>query len=344
MRVSEFDFTLPTELIAQHPAESREQSRLMIVNRADKSLAHTTFAHLPGFLSESDVLVVNNTKVIPARLQGRKQGSGGKVEVFLLREVAERTWDVLLGGKVRTGTQIEFAEGTLTCTVRDKSRDSGKGRVEFDRGDFLKERLHDAGSVPLPPYIKRDDGVLATDDTRYQTVYAEHEGAVAAPTAGLHFSGPLLQEIRDKGVDVIPVTLHVGIGTFQPVKVEYVTEHRIMPELYEISEDAAVRIAAAIKQKKRMIMVGTTSTRLLESVWAQHGKIVAGNDWADIFIYPGFQFQVTQALITNFHLPKSSLLMLVSAFGGMELLRKAYQQAIEHRYRFYSYGDAMFII
>ncbi|PIE35519.1 tRNA preQ1(34) S-adenosylmethionine ribosyltransferase-isomerase QueA [candidate division KSB3 bacterium] len=344
MRVSEFDFTLPPELIAQHPAESRDQSRLMIVNRADKSLTHSTFAYLPEYLSGTDVLIVNNTKVIPARLQGHKQKSGGKVEVFLLRKVTERSWEVLLRGKVRPGTRIEFADDLLICTVREKSHDSGKGLVEFDPADSLKERLYSAGNVPLPPYIKRDDGVLAADHTRYQTVYAEHEGAVAAPTAGLHFSEPLLETIRKQGIDIIPVTLHVGIGTFQPVKVDTVEDHHIMPELYDISENSARRISAAIEQKKRIVTVGTTSTRLLEAVYAQHGNIPAGNGWADIFIYPSFQFQVTQALITNFHLPKSSLLMLISAFGGMDLIRKAYREAIEHRYRFYSYGDAMFIL
>ncbi len=342
MHISEFDYHLPPERIAQYPAKTREQSRLMIVERASAHISHSTFVHIPELLSPSDVLVINNTKVIPARLQGHKRKTGGRVEVFLLRQVQGTTWEVLIGGNVKPGMVLEFGGSALTCTVQEK-QPSGKGLVEFGQREKLKNLLYTLGDVPLPPYIKRPQSVLQDDQTRYQTVYAAREGAVAAPTAGLHFSETVLRQIRDKGVDIVPVTLHVGIGTFQPVKVEQIEQHQIMPEWYEISEDAAERIHRARSNGQRIITVGTTSTRLLESVCAQYGAIQAGSGWADIYIYPGFQFQVTQALITNFHLPKSSLLMLVSAFGGTELIRQAYQEAIEQRYRFYSYGDAMFL-
>ncbi len=343
MHVSEFDYDLPPELIAQYPAESREQSRLMVVDRAKKTISHTTFAHIADFFTSSDVLILNNTKVIPARLQGKKRNTGGKVEIFLLRQPEDTVWEVLIGGKVKPGTVIEFGEGTLTCTVREKD-ESGKGTVEFEKQADLKDTLYTSGDVPLPPYIKRPDGTFPADHVRYQTVYAEREGAVAAPTAGLHFSEDLLKTIKENGIDMIFVTLHVGIGTFQPVKVERVEEHHIMPEWYEISDEAAEHLMQAINNKQRIITVGTTSTRLVESVYASYGSLPPGSGWADIFIYPGFQFQVSRALITNFHLPKSSLLMLVSAFGGTELIHQAYQEAIDQRYRFYSYGDAMFIM
>ena len=295
------------------------------------------FAEIVDLLTPSDVLVVNNTKVIPARLWGKKHGSGGKAEIFLLRQLDDRRWEVLIGGKVRPGTVIEFGEGQLTCVVGQKDA-SGKGIVEFEQSDDLKDRLYELGSVPLPPYIKRPTGTLTTDHFRYQTVYAKTEGAVAAPTAGLHFSEDLLKRVKAKGIEVISVTLHVGIGTFQPVKVEQVEDHHIMPEWYQLSASAAARITHALENDRRIIAVGTTSTRLIESVYAQYGSIQPDDGWADIFIYPGFHFQVVRALITNFHLPKSSLLMLVSAFGGTALIRKAYQEAIEQRYRFYSYG------
>ena len=343
MRVSEFDYELPPELIAQYPAESRDQARLMVIARDSQNITHTSFTHITDFLGPSDVLIVNDTKVIPARLRGHKQGSGGKVEIFLLRHLHDTTWQVLIRGKVAVGTIIEFGENALTCIIREKG-EAGRGTVEFEHRYDLKQKIYEFGSVPLPPYIKRSGGVLPSDHVRYQTIYAKHEGAVAAPTAGLHFSEALLKKINKKGIEIITVTLHVGIGTFQPVKVEQVENHHIMPEWYELSEQAAKRITKAIANKQRIIAVGTTSTRLVESVYAQYGSIQAGSGWADIFIYPGFQFQVIQALITNFHLPKSSLLMLVSAFGGIDLIKKAYREAIAQRYRFYSYGDAMFII
>ena len=343
MRVAEFDYDLPSDLIAQYPTERREHSRLMIVNRSDGSISHTTFVHLPEFLQPSDVLVINDTKVIPARLHGVKHATGGKVEVFMLRQLHETVWEVLIGGKAPPGTVIEFGDGQLTGTVREKSV-NGKGIVEFAPQGDLKATLYTLGSVPLPPYIKRPEGVLPADHTRYQTIYATHEGAVAAPTAGLHFSEDLLTRIRKQGISIVSVTLHVGIGTFQPVKVERVEDHQIMPEWYDLSEQAAQQISRALDEQRRIVAVGTTTTRLIESVYRQYQAIQAGSGWADIFISPGFQFQVTQALITNFHLPRSSLLMLVSAFGGMEVIKKAYQEAMSRRYRFYSYGDAMFIV
>lgn len=343
MRVAEFDYTLPPELIAQAPAEPRDHSRLMVVNRGEQSLRHTTFAHLPDLLRPSDVLVINNTKVIPARLHGVKAHSGGKVEVFLLRQQDETTWDVLIGGKVRPGTQIVFGDGQLTCTVREKG-ESGRGVATFTPQADLKRLLAELGETPLPPYIKRPDGVLPADQQRYQTIYARQEGAVAAPTAGLHFSEAVLEQIAAKGVLIVPVTLHVGIGTFQPVTVEDVEDHRIMPEWYELSAESAALLQQAQQEGRRILAVGTTTTRLLEHVYRQHQKITAASGWADLFIYPGFQFQVVQAMITNFHLPRSSLLMLVSAFSGQHLMTAAYQAAIARQYRFYSYGDAMLIV
>ena len=343
MDISEFDYDLPPELIAQYPAEHREQSRLMVINRADYSLIHTTFAHLPELLEPSDVLVVNDTKVIPARLQGHRQLSGGKVEIFLVRQLHETAWEVLIGGKVKPGTSIDFGEGQLSCTVQAKDP-TGKGVVAFEPRENLKELLSELGMVPLPPYIKRPQGTLPEDKTRYQTVYAKHEGAVAAPTAGLHFSEQLLKQITAKGVQIVTVTLHVGPGTFQPVKVDRVEDHQLLPEWYQLSEQAAQHLTHALHNHQRIITVGTTTTRLVETIYQKYQALQAGSGWADLFIYPGFQFQVTQALITNFHLPRSSLLMLVSAFGGMELIRNAYREAIAQRYRFYSYGDAMFII
>lgn len=343
MQVADFDYTLPSELIAQYPAEVRDRSRLMVVERASGAMTHTIFSQILDWLTPSDTLVVNDTRVIPARLYGRKLPGGGKVEIFLLRQREEMVWEVLIGGKARPGTLVEFGGGELTCTIQEKGS-AGKGVVVFEKRTDLKETLYRLGQVPLPPYIHRDEGVLPGDHLRYQTVYARHEGAVAAPTAGLHFSEQLLDAIRIKGIEIVTVTLHVGIGTFQPVKVEHVEEHRIMPEWYELSEQAAERLTQAITHNRRIVCVGTTSTRLIESVYAQHGSLAAGNGWADIFIYPGFRFRVTNALITNFHLPKSSLLMLVSAFGGIELMRSAYQEAIDQRYRFYSYGDAMLIL
>ncbi|MBD3305416.1 tRNA preQ1(34) S-adenosylmethionine ribosyltransferase-isomerase QueA [candidate division KSB3 bacterium] len=343
MRVADFDYALPSELIAQYPSEARDQSRLMVLERATERIHHTTFAHLGDFLSPADVLLLNDTKVIPARLHGRKRPTGGHVEVFLLRQLEETVWEVLIGGKVRPGTSLEFGQGELTCTVREKDQ-TGRGVVVFAPQEKLQDTLYALGTVPLPPYIKRSEGGLTADQVRYQTVYATHDGAVAAPTAGLHFSHELLQTLRHQGVELIPITLHVGIGTFQPVKVEYVEDHRIMPEWYEISAHAAERITQALADDRRIIAVGTTSTRLVEAVYATCGSIRAGSGWADIFIYPGFEFQVVRGLITNFHLPKSSLLMLVSAFGGTQFIRNAYQEAIDRRYRFYSYGDAMLIL
>lgn len=342
MQVADFDYTLPPELIAQYPADTREQSRLMVIRRATGDITHATFADIVHLFDPSDVLVINNTKVIPARLIGQKEKTRGKVEIFLLRQLRETAWEALIGGKVAPGMIIAFGDSELRCRIIRKKPD-GSGEVEFEPQPELKEKIYAAGSVPLPPYIKRDDGVLPADLTRYQTVYAQQEGAVAAPTAGLHFSESLLAQIQQKGIDIIPVTLHVGIGTFRPVKVERVEDHQIHAEWYELSAESAQRLVEALTQRRRIITVGTTSTRLLEAVYAQYGRIQAGSGWADIFMYPGFQFQVTQALITNFHLPKSSLLMLVAAFGGMELIRKAYQEAIAQRYRFYSYGDAMCI-
>jgi S-adenosylmethionine:tRNA ribosyltransferase-isomerase len=343
MKLAEFDYELPSELIAQFPAAEREQSRLLVARRDNQTLTHTTFTHLPEFLTPSDVLVVNNTKVIPARLLGVKHPGGGKIELFLIRQRQGTEWEVLIRGKVKVGATLHFGAGRLVAMVQAKDP-TGKCLVTFTPQTNLPELLTELGAVPLPPYIKRPQGVLPADSQRYQTVYAQAAGAVAAPTAGLHFSEQLLQRIQAQGVQIVTVTLHVGPGTFQPVKVDQIEHHQVLPEWYELSAEAAQQLAHALRQRQRIIAVGTTTTRLLEAVYLQNQALHPGSGWADLFIYPDFRFQVIQALITNFHLPCSSLLMLVSAFGGLNFIRQAYRTAIAERYRFYSYGDAMLIL
>jgi S-adenosylmethionine:tRNA ribosyltransferase-isomerase len=348
MYLAEFDFDLPPELIAQYPAESREQSRLMVVNRTTGEIHHTKFFYLPEYLNSSDVLVLNNTKVIPARLKGRKRSTGGKVEVLLLRPLAMETseiypWETLIRGNVRIGEVLIFGDDQLTAVVKEKDA-TGKGVIEFKNPGDFRACLDQLGEVPLPPYIKRPEGISTLDRERYQTVYAKEEGSVAAPTAGLHFSEELLKKLSEKGLEIVMVTLHVGPGTFRPVQNEVIEEHKIDPEWYTLSEEAAHVLTRAQEERRRIIAVGTTTTRLLEYVYGKYGKLVPGSGWADLYIYPGFKFNVIQALITNFHLPRSTLLMLVYAFGGRELMQRAYQEAVRHRYRFYSYGDAMLIV
>jgi len=344
MRLTEFNFDLPPELIAQYPAESREQSRLMVAHRATREIHHRRFLHIPQYLHSSDVLVVNDTKVFPARLRGEKRSTGGKVEVLLLRPLeSPEVWEALLRGRVRAGEILIFGNAGLTAVVKERDA-TGKGILEFQDRENFRARLYQIGEVPLPPYIKRPEGTSPLDKERYQTVYAREEGSIAAPTAGLHFSQELLQELSGKGVEIVTVTLHVGPGTFRPVKVETVEEHKMDPEWYTLSEETARALSRALAEKRRIVAVGTTTTRLLESVYLKHGKLVPGSGWTDLFIYPGFKFNVIRALVTNFHLPQSTLLMLVYTFGGREFMRRAYQEAIQHRYRFYSYGDAMLIV
>jgi S-adenosylmethionine:tRNA ribosyltransferase-isomerase len=360
MLVSEFDFDLPEHLIAQEPVQQRDRSRLLVVNRQEGTFTDSVFAQLPDFLVPGDLIVINNTKVFPARLIGRRirrsaKGTevlGGRVEVFLLRQIEPLVWEALVrpGKALLVGAQIEFARGKLTAEVIEW-RQAGRRIVRFDaKGDF-DEIIDRIGRMPLPPYIKRDEEDRL-DAERYQTVFARERGAVAAPTAGLHFTKELLDRLRLGGIEIVEITLHVGYGTFQPVRVERVEDHRVEPEAYMISEQAAEQINRALDEGRRIIAVGTTTTRALESAARRSDKDPPRARIAsaplptttDLFIYPGFEFKVLSGLITNFHLPRSSLLMLVAAFAGRDLILKAYQHAIEREYRFYSYGDAMLIL
>ena len=347
MDVRDFDFDLPSELIAQEPTPQRGASRMLFLNRATGAVIDQTVAVLPALLERGDVLVINNTRVFPARLLGRRVPSGGAVECLLVGRAEGTKWEALMhpGQKLKAGAQVVF-EGarTLHGEVLDR-RFHGRRSIRLwtEDGCTVDEALDSIGHVPLPPYIKRDD--QPADRDRYQTIFARSRGSVAAPTAGLHFTPALVARSVDRGVSIAEITLHVGYGTFQPVRVEHVEDHRVEPERYEIGRTAAETITAALREKRRIVAVGTTTTRTLETVAREHkGRIVAGTGWADLFIYPGFTFRVVSGLLTNFHLPRSSLLMLVSAFAGRERVLGAYQDAIADRYRFYSYGDAMLIL
>jgi S-adenosylmethionine:tRNA ribosyltransferase-isomerase len=347
MRVSDFDFELPPELIAQEAAP-RGTSRLLVLDRGTGAIAHAHVADLPSYLGPGDLLVVNNTRVFPARLLGRREPSGGAVECLLIErhDEADR-WEALMhpGQKLKPGARVIFesAAGRLHAEVIER-RFFGRRLVRLwtDTGADVDTLVDALGHVPLPPYIKRSD--RPDDRDRYQTVFARNRGSVAAPTAGLHFTDDLLRALDQRGVTRVEITLHVGYGTFKPVRSEAVEDHTVDPERYEIGEAAAAAIARARAERRRIVTVGTTTTRAVESAAAAGGGHVrAGAGLADLFIYPGFRFQVVSALMTNFHLPKSSLLMLVSAFAGRERVLAAYREAVDQRYRFYSYGDAMLI-
>jgi len=342
VRLADFDYDLPSELIAQHPTPTRDASRLMVADRKTKNITHARFHDLPAFLSRDDLLVINNTRVFPARLFGRRDGGTGVLEVLLLKQVGNDTWEVLVrpGRKARAGSRLSFGPELSGSVLDSASPDQMTRLVQFQfDGDFF-EQIQKLGNVPLPPYIDREPGRDSAEDReRYQTVYAKSTGSVAAPTAGLHFTPALLECLRH-----VAITLHVGYGTFQPVKVDQVEDHRMHSEEYEVSAEAATDIQAQLDQGRRVVPVGTTSTRVLEHVYRTSGGIASGRGSTDIFIYPGFDFRVAGALITNFHLPKSTLLLLVSAFAGTEFIRQCYQEAIRERYRFYSYGDAMLIV
>ncbi|MGQ9730781.1 MAG: tRNA preQ1(34) S-adenosylmethionine ribosyltransferase-isomerase QueA [Candidatus Zipacnadales bacterium] len=343
MDVSLFDYNLPPELIAQEPAERRDQSRMMVVDRASGTFCDATFSDIIQLLRPGDCLVLNDTRVIPARLVGKRLPSGGKAEVLLLRQIGEWEWEVLAkpAKKLRSGSQVTFGEGRLIASITHV--DTGGLRIaRFKSKEPWSQLLEELGSTPLPPYIKRPEP-RPTDRERYQTVYAQRDGAVAAPTAGLHFTPEILQEIADLGVITTYVTLHVGWGTFQPVEVERVEDHIMHEEFYEISPHTAATINAIRAAGRRVVAVGTTTVRTLETC-AQDNTLRPASGWTRCFIYPGYQFRIVDALLTNFHLPRSSLLMLVSAFAGRELILAAYRAAIQRRYRFYSYGDCMFII
>ncbi len=342
MQLADFDYELPTELIAQEPLARRDDARLMLLDRATGGLDERTVAAFPELLNPGDLLVLNDTRVIPARLLGRKE-SGGRAEIFLVRSCPGEgeTWECLLRSSKssRPGTRILLPEG-MTATVTGDG-DGETRTVAFEPSDRFPDWLERHGRMPLPPYIRRDDG--AYDKERYQTVFAQRAGAVAAPTAGLHFTPGLLEEIRSRGVTIATLTLHVGLGTFQPVRVENIHEHRMHREFYLIPEETAREVSLRKREGGRIVAVGTTTTRALEYAAGDDGTVKAGAGEADIFIYPGYRFRVVDALLTNFHLPKSTLLMLVSAFAGKEATFRAYNEAVRRGFRFFSYGDAMFI-
>ena len=341
LKKSDFYFDLPEELIAQDPLEDRSSSRLLHLNKNTGEFSHHIFKEVPTFLKPGDCLVLNNTKVIPARLYGTREGTGAVVEFLLLKRLEGDVWETLVkpGKKAREGMLFSFGEGKLKAEIVGIA-DEGKRLVHFEYEGIWEEILDALGEMPLPPYITHK----LQDKNRYQTVYAKYEGSAAAPTAGLHFTNALLDEIREMGVDVVFVTLHVGLGTFRPVKEENILDHHMHSEYYEVTADAANRINACKERGGRVICVGTTSCRTLESAANDEGKVIAGCDNTEIFIYPGYKFRVLDGLITNFHLPESTLIMLVSALAGREHVLAAYEEAIKERYRFFSFGDAMIIL
>lgn len=340
MKTSDFDFHLPEELIAQTPLVKRDESRLMVIDSKTGEIKHERFYNIVDILNQGDCLVLNNTKVLPARLIGEKCESGGKMEFLLLKQIELNTWEVLVkpGKRAKIGSRFRFGEGLLEAEVKDIVEE-GSRIVEFHYDGVFENILEQLGEMPLPPYITEK----LDDPDRYQTVYAKHQGSAAAPTAGLHFTEELLQKIKDKGILIEYITLHVGLGTFRPVKVESIEEHKMHSEFYILDEDVAERINEVKKKGGRVIAVGTTSCRTLESAAIEKNLLKAGTGWTDIFIYPGYQFKILDSLITNFHLPESTLIMLVSALAGKENIMKAYNTAVEERYRFFSFGDAMFI-
>ena len=340
MDVAEFDYDLPKELIAQDPLQDRSSSRLLILDKETGAIRHGVFTDILDELRPEDCLVINNTRVIPARLLGEREGTGGAVEVLLLRRESGDIWETLVkpGRKARPGQRISFGGGILTGEVIDIV-DEGNRRIRFTYDGIFEEILDRLGEMPLPPYITH----RLTDAARYNTVYARFDGSAAAPTAGLHFTTELLQKIRERGTSVAEVTLHVGLGTFRPVKADKVEEHHMHSEHYEVSPAVADVINTARSRGGRVIAVGTTSCRTLETVTDEDGTVRPGSGETSIFIYPGYHFKAVDALITNFHLPKSTLMMLVSALAGRDNIMKAYGEAVKKRYRFFSFGDAMFI-
>ena len=340
MKTSDFYYELPQELIAQDPLEDRSASRLMTLDKTTGRVGHHVFREIVDFLTPQDCLVLNNTKVIPARLFGSRVGTEAKIEVLLLKRKEHDIWETLVkpGKKCKIGTRISFGEGLLTGEVVDVVED-GNRLIQFTYEGIFEEILDQLGQMPLLPYITHQ----LKDKNRYQTVYAKHDGSAAAPTAGLHFTPQLLEQIRDKGVKIAEVTLHVGLGTFRPVKVEDVTKHHMHSEFYIIEESQAKLINDTKQAGGRIVSVGTTSCRTLESASDENGILKAGSGWTDIFIYPGYRFKMVDALITNFHLPESTLVMLVSALAGKDHIMAAYEEAVRERYRFFSFGDAMFI-
>ena len=341
MKTSDFYFDLPQELIAQDPLEDRSSSRLMVLDRKTGEIEHHIFKEVIDYLNPGDCLVVNNTKVIPARLFGSKEGTEAKIEILLLKRKENDVWETLVkpGKKARPGAKITFGNGILKGEILDVV-DEGNRLIQFHYEGIFEEILDQLGEMPLPPYITHK----LKDKNRYQTVYAKHEGSAAAPTAGLHFTEELLEKVKEKGVNIAHVTLHVGLGTFRPVKVDDVEKHHMHSEFYIVEEDQAKLINDTKKAGGRVISVGTTSCRTLESATGEDGILKAGSGWTEIFIYPGYHFKMIDGLITNFHLPESTLLMLVSALAGKETIMHAYEVAVQEKYRFFSFGDACILI
>lgn len=340
MKRQDFYYDLPEELIAQDPLKDRSSSRLLVLDKESGAVSHHVFREITDYLEAGDCLVINDTKVIPARLIGSKIGTNAKIEILLLKRKENNVWETLVkpGKKAKIGTRISFGDGLLVGEVIDIVEE-GNRLVQFTFDGIFEEILDQLGQMPLPPYITHQ----LEDKDRYNTVYAAHSGSAAAPTAGLHFTPELLEEIQKKGVDIARVTLHVGLGTFRPVKVDEITDHHMHSEFYQIGEEAAEKINRAKENGHRVICVGTTSCRTIESAADENGHMEAKSGWTDIFIYPGYRFKVLDCLITNFHLPESTLIMLVSALAGREHVLAAYEEAVKERYRFFSFGDAMLI-
>jgi S-adenosylmethionine:tRNA ribosyltransferase-isomerase len=339
LKLSDFDYELPEALIAQEPCAVRDRSRLMVLHRDSEAIEHRIFSDLERCLVPGDLLVMNDTRVFPCRLLAKKAG-GGKAEIFLLEELDRNRWTALVKGSLHAGKKVLLDRGIEAEIAAD--HEDGTKEILFLNVPDIRALLPEVGKTPLPPYVKREPS--RTDRERYQTVYARQEGAVAAPTAGLHFTPELLERLRSRGIETTAVTLHVGPGTFQPVRAEIITDHRMLPEKFEVSELAAEAINRAKAEGRRIIAIGTTSVRTIESAASETGTVRAGSGSSELFIYPGYRFRITDGLVTNFHLPKSTLLMLVSAFAGRERIVSAYRTAVEERYRFYSYGDAMLIM
>ena len=349
MKLSNFNFDLPEELLAEHPSEHRDESRLMVLDRQNQTIEHKLFKDVIDYFDEGDVMILNNTKVFPARLFGNKEKTGARIEVFLLRELNQdqRLWDVLVdpARKIRIGNKLYFGEDeTLVAEVIDNTTSRGRTLRFLYDGSYMdfRRKLRELGETPLPKYIKRD--VEPEDEERYQTIFAKNEGAVAAPTAGLHFSKHLLKRLEIKGVDMAEVTLHVGLGTFNPVEVEDLSKHKMDSEEIFIDDRAANIVNRGIENKKRVCAVGTTSMRTIESSVSSSGRLNPYEGWTNKFIFPPYEFSIANSMITNFHTPKSTLLMMVSAFAGHDFVKHAYEEAVKEKYRFYSYGDAMLII
>ena len=343
MHISEFDYDLPGDLIAQAPLEQRDASRMLVLDRREQTWTDSSFKEFTRYLRPNDVVVVNNSRVIPARLKGSRD-TGGQVEIFLVREIEKLIWEALVrpGNRLKQGAWVSFGEGKLVAEILDQPGTELR-RIRFHCEDSFDDLLAEIGSTPLPPYIKRPSGASATDRERYQTIYSKHRGAIAAPTAGLHFTPEVLAEVAHKA-SLAEVTLHVGYGTFEPIRVDDVAEHSVSGERFAIAETAAQTINNARANGGRIIVVGTTTMRALESAANELGNVEPGSGVATLTIKPGFKFRIAGALLTNFHLPRSSLLLLVSAFAGRELVLRAYSHAVDQRYRFYSYGDCMLIL